>query len=184
VRSIISEEIFDLLSLTNCGFVFVDECRDDMALALARNNGQRVRICPSGSSESESDEISMTFINFFAIGLEGEGETIRVRSVNRFRGDFFEKSPRPGSPDESALSPDLLLEGERGTSLSALRDVGKGGLFVIIEEECDTGKNDFMLPCIVEVAVCFLFFVRSLIPVRGLTEVEEISLTRCLLDPA
>ena len=71
VRSIISQEI---RGFPSSGFVFVDKCREVITLALARNNGQRG--ITSGPSESDSDEISMTFIDFFVIGLEGEGEAI------------------------------------------------------------------------------------------------------------
>ncbi len=99
-------------------FVSVDECLEAKALALARNNGQRgVMLLPSGASESGSEEISMTFIGFLAIGLEGEGETVRERgdlSIIFFRGDFFKKSPRSDdSPDKSSYF--FLLEGEGGT---------------------------------------------------------------------
>jgi hypothetical protein len=84
VRSIISEEIHGLSSFRDSGFDFVDECRDVMALALARNKGTII-----SRSESDSDDISMTFIDFFVSGLEGEGETLRARDwfAKVFRGD-------------------------------------------------------------------------------------------------
>lgn len=57
-----------------------------MARALARNNG--CRGITSSGSVSDSDEISMIFMDFFA----SERETVRERgdlSVGRLRGDFL-----------------------------------------------------------------------------------------------
>jgi hypothetical protein len=92
----------------------------------------------------------MTFIDFFAIGLEGEGETIRWRgdlSVNLFRGDFSKESVRSDSPDEPIVSRAFfLLEGEGGTTFRCRETLTRDGFFVIFEVECVTEKNDLMLP--------------------------------------
>lgn len=76
----------------------------------------------------------------------------------------------------------FLFEGEGGTVLP--QDGCTCAPFPLLDEECVTGKKLLMLPCSVAADICFFFFVRSLIAVRGFTEAEDVFLTTCLLDPA